>query len=395
MDLFTPADRRPVHFVGIGGAGMSALALIARRRGVVVSGCDTDAAGRGRSRRDGRAASGRGTIRRTWTAPAPWWSPRRCRRTIRSWSGPGARAAGGPAEGSAGRAGRHGALGGGLGHPRQDHHDGHDHRGAHRRGARPTGIAGGRVSAWGGNARIAGDDLFVVEADEYDQAFLTLHPDGRRGEQRRARPPRVLRLHGRAGGCLRRVRRARRDAPSWRRRPRRAAGGRPARRQRRSALRLRRRSRRRGSRTGAAAERTEAASAGGAAARSGCGSSARGAQPAERRRGPGRGRRARRRARPAAAALAGSRASAGGSSGWARSGVSRSSTTTPTTPPSWRPRSPRRARPFPAAGWWRSSSRICTRARRRTAQRWARHWPRPTWSSSPRYTRRGSSPFPA
>ena len=43
-------------------------------------------------------------------------------------------------------------------------------------GLDPTGIAGGRVSAWGGNARVAGDELFVVEADEYDKAFLTLHP---------------------------------------------------------------------------------------------------------------------------------------------------------------------------------------------------------------------------
>ena len=45
MDLFNPADRRPVHFVGIGGAGMSALALIACRRGVAVSGCDADPTG--------------------------------------------------------------------------------------------------------------------------------------------------------------------------------------------------------------------------------------------------------------------------------------------------------------------------------------------------------------
>jgi UDP-N-acetylmuramate--alanine ligase len=43
-------------------------------------------------------------------------------------------------------------------------------------GLSPTGIAGGRVSGWGGNARVAGTDLFVVEADEYDKAFLTLHP---------------------------------------------------------------------------------------------------------------------------------------------------------------------------------------------------------------------------
>jgi len=43
-------------------------------------------------------------------------------------------------------------------------------------GRDPTGIAGGRVSSWGGNARIGGDDLFVVEADEYDKSFLALTP---------------------------------------------------------------------------------------------------------------------------------------------------------------------------------------------------------------------------
>ncbi len=43
-------------------------------------------------------------------------------------------------------------------------------------GLRPSGLAGGRVGSWGGNALLDGDDLFVVEADEYDQAFLTLHP---------------------------------------------------------------------------------------------------------------------------------------------------------------------------------------------------------------------------
>lgn len=43
-------------------------------------------------------------------------------------------------------------------------------------GLNPTGIAGGRVSTWGGNARVAGDELFVVEADEFDKAFLTLYP---------------------------------------------------------------------------------------------------------------------------------------------------------------------------------------------------------------------------
>ncbi len=40
----------------------------------------------------------------------------------------------------------------------------------------PTGIAGGRVRSWGGNVRIGSPGLYVVEADEYDQAFLELHP---------------------------------------------------------------------------------------------------------------------------------------------------------------------------------------------------------------------------
>jgi len=43
-------------------------------------------------------------------------------------------------------------------------------------GRNPTGLAGGRVAAWGGNARIGGEDLYVVEADEYDKAFLSLRP---------------------------------------------------------------------------------------------------------------------------------------------------------------------------------------------------------------------------
>ena len=43
-------------------------------------------------------------------------------------------------------------------------------------GRNPTGLAGGRVASWGGNARIGGDALYVVEADEYDKAFLSLRP---------------------------------------------------------------------------------------------------------------------------------------------------------------------------------------------------------------------------
>ena len=40
MTLFDPHDPRPVQFVGIAGAGMSALAELLARRGIAVSGCD-------------------------------------------------------------------------------------------------------------------------------------------------------------------------------------------------------------------------------------------------------------------------------------------------------------------------------------------------------------------
>lgn len=43
-------------------------------------------------------------------------------------------------------------------------------------GRDPTGLLGGRVSSWGGNARVGAEELFVAEADEYDRSFLALRP---------------------------------------------------------------------------------------------------------------------------------------------------------------------------------------------------------------------------
>src|SRR5206468_4737699 len=43
-------------------------------------------------------------------------------------------------------------------------------------GRNPTGLVGGRVTRWGGNARLGGTELYVVEADEFDRAFLSLAP---------------------------------------------------------------------------------------------------------------------------------------------------------------------------------------------------------------------------
>ncbi|HUF36638.1 MAG TPA: UDP-N-acetylmuramate--L-alanine ligase [Gemmatimonadales bacterium] len=176
MNLFSPADHRPVHFVGIGGAGMSALALIACRRGVRVSGCDTDVggaadlAGLGVVVQQGHdPAHVAGTRAIVVTAAVPSNHPELARaRELGVPVVPRKEALAALIAGarSVAISGTHGkttttvmtteALAAG--------------------GLEPTGIAGGRVGRWGGNARVAGDDLFVVEADEYDQAFLTLHP---------------------------------------------------------------------------------------------------------------------------------------------------------------------------------------------------------------------------
>src|SRR3989449_11399857 len=45
MTLFTTVDRRPIHFMGIAGAGMSGLALLAKEQGVAITGCDNDPTG--------------------------------------------------------------------------------------------------------------------------------------------------------------------------------------------------------------------------------------------------------------------------------------------------------------------------------------------------------------
>jgi UDP-N-acetylmuramate--alanine ligase len=176
MTLFDAADPRPVHFMGIAGAGMSALALIARRRGVTITGCDPDPAGAadlvalGAQVWQGHDPAHLIGVRAVVvTAAVPPDHPELAR----------ARAMGLPvvprkqalaelvAVGrTVGIAGTHGkstttvmtteALA--------------------AAGLAPTGLAGGRVSSWGGNARPGADRLFVVESDEYDQAFLALHP---------------------------------------------------------------------------------------------------------------------------------------------------------------------------------------------------------------------------
>ena len=44
-------------------------------------------------------------------------------------------------------------------------------------GLQPTGFVGGRVPGWDSGLHRGSDQLFVVEADEYDRSFLTLRPN--------------------------------------------------------------------------------------------------------------------------------------------------------------------------------------------------------------------------
>src|SRR5919107_6259947 len=176
MNLFTPTDRRPVHFVGIGGAGMSALALIAHRRGIAVTGCDVDPSGAADLQalgvrivqgHDGSHLAGARAV--VVTAAVPPSHPELQRaRELNVPIVPRKHALAELIAGAqtVGISGTHGKTTTTV----------MTTEALTAAGLNPTGIAGGRVSACGGNALVAGDELFVVEADEFDQAFLTLHP---------------------------------------------------------------------------------------------------------------------------------------------------------------------------------------------------------------------------
>jgi len=178
VDLRALARTGPVHFAGVGGAGMVALAELLLRSGVPVSGCDL---------RDGenlRALEARGAtvfvghdprhldgvaalvVTAALPADHPETAAARERgipvlkraQALGSWVNSGQVLA---------VAGTHGkttttALATEM---------------LAAAGLDPTGVVGGRVEAWEGNLRYGTSDLFVVEADEYDRSFHALTPD--------------------------------------------------------------------------------------------------------------------------------------------------------------------------------------------------------------------------
>jgi UDP-N-acetylmuramate--alanine ligase len=177
MPLIDPNDPRPVHFMGIAGAGMSALAELCQRRGAKITGCDQnpsgapDLAGLGIPVSEGHApAHVEGHRALVVSSAIPKDHPEIAR--ARSLGIPVIRRAEALAEATAGGtligiAGTHGKstttvmTTGALA----------------AAGINPTGVVGARVASWKGNLSSGGNDVFVVEADEYDRSFLALKPD--------------------------------------------------------------------------------------------------------------------------------------------------------------------------------------------------------------------------
>jgi len=176
MPLLDPTDPRPVHFQGIGGAGMSALAELLHRRGARVTGCDRDPAGavdliaRGIPVQTGHDPAHLEDHRALVVSSAiPKDHPEVMR--ARTLGLEVVRRAEALAEATAG-----GVLIGIAGTHGKSTTTVMTTEALAAAGKEPTGVVGARVSAWGGNLSRGGHELFVVEADEYDRSFLALTP---------------------------------------------------------------------------------------------------------------------------------------------------------------------------------------------------------------------------
>ena len=172
------AMRGPIHFMGVGGAGMAPLAEMVLRTGATVTGCDlavTRAAealarmgmeftrGHDPAHVEGVAAvvvtsavpQDHEELAAAWAAGIPVIKRAEA---LGQWVNDGR---------VAGIAGTHGKT---TTTAMATHI-------LEEGGMDPTGVVGGAVPAWGGNLRAGGSDVFVVEADEYDRSFLALRPE--------------------------------------------------------------------------------------------------------------------------------------------------------------------------------------------------------------------------
>lgn len=176
--LVSSDDKRPVHFMGVAGAGMAALAELFVRRSIAVTGCDSapteevlaDLARIGIEISIGHSPTHiEGARALVVTSAVPKDHPELSAAeaagipVIRRAEALGAAVSDGKTIGVAGTHGKTTttvmttmALDGA--------------------GLDPTGIVGGRVANWSGNLSLGGNEYYVVEADEYDRSFLALTP---------------------------------------------------------------------------------------------------------------------------------------------------------------------------------------------------------------------------
>jgi UDP-N-acetylmuramate--alanine ligase len=177
FDLLELARRGPVHFMGIGGAGMSPLAEMALLAGARVTGCDSSPGpatqlleARGATVYQGHdAAHVADCAALVMTAAVPDDHPELA----------AARARGIPVLKRAQALGaivNHGTVVGIAGTHGKTTTTTLTTGVLAAAGLDPTGFVGAKVPAWGGNLRRGGDSLYVVEADEYDRSFHQLRP---------------------------------------------------------------------------------------------------------------------------------------------------------------------------------------------------------------------------
>ncbi len=166
----------PVHFVGIAGAGMSALAELFVKRGDAVTGCDATLAAAGDLRsigielfegHDPSHVAGASEVVVTSAVRRDHPELARARElgipVIRRAEALGRAVSGGELVAVAGTHGKTPTTVMTTEALRSASLD-------------PTGLAGGRVGAWNGNLSSGSNKLFVVEADEYDRSFHALSP---------------------------------------------------------------------------------------------------------------------------------------------------------------------------------------------------------------------------
>ena len=178
LDLLALAHGAPVHFMGIGGAGMCALAELILRQGGQVTGCDVKKSASverlesmGARVEVGHAAAHvEQASALVLTAAVPHDHPEVAR----------ARARGIPvlkravALGSLVNQGKVVAVAGTHGKTTTTAMTTEVLAAG---GLNPTGFVGGTVRGWESNLRFGSADLYVVEADEFDRSFHTLTPD--------------------------------------------------------------------------------------------------------------------------------------------------------------------------------------------------------------------------